>query len=229
MSNETNKENMSSAADVEVNDAENTAVVEETPGENVSGKHNDDELEEFDAEAFKKKISKLNHENAKYRNERNAAREQLNDLVSKLAKISGNDTDDDVSPEQALEKMRQERDSYATQLRALNIERDVTSIAQEKHTRTKLLLTLLKGEGKLAELNPESEDYRSQVERLIDDAVQEFPELKTQAVSQRSGQPANSQGVTPKITAEQLEHMSAKEIYAAQKAGKLNHILKGDK
>ena len=225
MSNETNTENASSAAD----DAENTAVVEENTDENASEQQNDDELEELDAETFKKKISKLNHENAKYRNERNAAREQLNDLVSKLAKISGNDTDDEVSPEQALEKMRQERDSYAAQLRALNVERDVTSIAQEKHMRTKLLLTLLKGEGKLAELNPKSEDYRSQVERLIDDAVQEFPELKTQAVSQRSGQPANSQGVTPKITAEQLKHMSAKEIYAAQKAGKLNHILKGDK
>ncbi|MHA6554698.1 hypothetical protein ACX3U9_01860 [Corynebacterium pyruviciproducens] len=225
MSNETNTENASSAAD----DAENTAVVEENTDENASEQHNDDKLDDFNAETFKKKISKLNHENARYRSERNAAREQLDALVSKLAKISGNDTDDEVSPEQALEKMRQERDSYATQLRALNIERDVTNVAREKHMRTKLLLTLLKGEGKLAELNPESEDYRSQVERLIDDAVQEFPELKTQAVSQRSGQPANSQGVTPKITAEQLEHMSAKEIYAAQKAGKLNHILKGDK
>ena len=181
---------------------------------------------------WEKRISALNHESAKFRTQRNEAQAKLaereeayNDLVSKLAKLAGNG-DEDVSPEEALNQARQERDELAARLRSISVERDITTAANSVGLNTKLAVTLLKGEGKLAELNPESDNYNAQVAELVEGLKKDYPEAVTQAVSKSSGHPANSRGTDPKITREQLENMSAEEIYKAQAEGKLDHLLR---
>lgn len=211
--------------------AESTHTEPETETENTNTNTDGGDGDNTQTE-WEKRISALNHESAKFRTQRNEVQAKLterekayNDLVSKLAKLAGNG-DEEISPEEAFNQARQERDTLAEKLRSISVERDITTAAGEAGLNTKLAVTLLRGEGNLAGLNPENDNYNAQVAELVEGLKKDYPQVVTQAVSKSSGHPANTRGTEPKITREQLKSMTPEEIYKAQAEGKLDHLLR---
>lgn len=194
-----------------------------------------------------------NAEAAKYRIQRNEARaateaaearaaameQELANMRTLLAKAAGINTDEEtqeVAPEDALNTMRQqveERDQRIAELIAKDTARtiadDVRAAARNAGLDPDLTVTLLKGADQLNELDPTGDDYSSQVESVVGRAAETWPQARTQVVPKSSGQSpnptTNSTGLGAQITRDDLDRMTPQEIYDAQKAGKLNHLL----
>ncbi|MBV7292368.1 hypothetical protein [Corynebacterium sp. TAE3-ERU16] len=162
-------------------------------------------------------ISKLRQEAAKYRTrarerERELAqvKAQQDKILKGLASLTGGGAAEDESPEDRLKALAAERDQLNARLREVQTTNLVSAAAAKAGADTDILTDYLKGSGKLSDLDPDADDFSSQVEELVSATVEAHPNLRTQVVARSSGQAKNpAPEQDPKmLTAEDLDRMA---------------------
>lgn len=180
------------------------------------------------------RVKKANGEAARYRTqlrEQEAAVAEMqakyDALLAGLGKLSGHVPEEgqQVDPEDAIRAATERAENAETAARTLQVSTDLRDQADSAGLNPRLLIPLLKGEGKLSDLDPTSEDYATQVEALITEAKDAYPELRTQVVPRSSGNAPTPTEGEKQITRDDLQKMSAAEINQAVKAGKLAHLM----
>lgn len=146
-------------------------------------------------------------------------------LMETLSKLTGADADE-ATPEEQLKQLTAERDAAQQQIRELKVTHSVGAEARKVGLNPDLVMPLIRGMGHMDSLDPDAEDYGDQLSRIVTDLAETYPNLRTQTVPKVSGQPQDNPPATPLITASDLDTMTAEQIYAAQQAGKLDHLFK---
>ncbi len=168
--------------------------VTESPADDIDGKPEDGKPEpkSYD-EAYVKKLrdeaaaARVKGKEAAERAAQEAAAAASKELTEKLARTLG--LIDDTNPEQLLKAaadreatLAAERDSVASELRALRIEKALNAAADKVDGDTSILAPYLTGTGALNKLDPAADDFASQVEAIVTAAVESNPKLKKTAV-----------------------------------------------
>ena len=195
-----------------------------------------------------KEIRSLRDESAKYRtrskdaeaakaDELKAAQEKAeqerNQLIQDIGKKLGLVEDETSDPqklieaaverEQAAAKERDEMRDTLTKYRR----NDAIRSAVEKvdgTVDTTLLNALLNSDNAYTQLDVDADDFESQVEKIVTQKLESHPSL-IQAIHKASGvDTSNTTRGNQAITMADLQKMTSKEIYEAQKAGKLDHL-----
>lgn len=195
-----------------------------------------------------KEIRSLRDESAKYRtrskdaeaakaDELKAAQEKAeaerNQLIQDIGKKLGLVEDETSDPqklieaavqrEQAAAKERDEMRDTLTKYRR----NDAMRSAVEKvdgNVDTTLLNALLNSDNAYTALDVDADDFESQVEKIVTQKLESHPSL-IQAIHKASGvDTSNTNRGNQAITMADLQQMTSKEIYEAQKAGKLDHL-----
>lgn len=181
-------------------------------------------------------VEKLRKEAAQYRTKAKEIEEakaaELDAFKQDMAKTLGlvEDTQDPKALLDAATQREQEaaaeRDKLAQELNQFRQQNAITAAAPEG-VDTDLLNAVLSANKALDQLDPTADDYAQQVNAAVNAVIEKHPSLRTQAVPHASGvDPTNTNtGAQKRITEEDLATMSSTEIYEAQKAGKLNHLL----
>lgn len=165
-----------------------------------------------------------------------AAQAEKDDLINKIGKAFGfvKDEDDQQADASALvEQVTAERDTLQQELRSLRQENALSKAlnsvqidGQPVQVDPTLTLEVVKGTGVLDDLDPTDDDYSAQVVEKVTAVVKERPQLRAQAAPRSSGQaPTPTDNADKRLTMEDVNKMSSREVYEAQKAGKLNHLL----
>lgn len=181
-----------------------------------------------------------NAEAAKYRTQRNEARAQLEaeqtknqELADKmdkfmqgLAKLSGQEPNT-ATPEDTITALEAKNAELLNTLRSQQVTADVNTVIRGAGVDPALTLAVLKADGVLGKLDPTADDYSAQVAGAVEAVVEANPRLRIQVVPASSGQaptPTNN-SAGEKLTMEDLEGMTAREIYDLRRAGKLSHLI----
>lgn len=189
---------------------------------------------ETPAETFDREyVEKLRKEAASYRTRAKEIEDtkaaELDAFKQEMAKALGlvEDTADD--PAALLEAAQAERDKMAEQLNAYRRDDAIRTALKNVDGKVDetLLHAVLNQNNAFRELEITSDDYTEQVSALVATAIENHPSLLVQVTPTASGvDPTNTNtGADRKITQADLETMTSREIYEAQKAGKLNHLL----
>ncbi|MBU5654339.1 hypothetical protein KPA07_05360 [Corynebacterium aurimucosum] len=159
-----------------------------------------------------------------------AERNQLiQDIGKKLGLVEDETSDPQklieaaVEREQAAAKERDEMRDTLTKYRR----NDAMRSAVEKvdgNVDTTLLNALLNSDNAYTQLDVDADDFESQVETIVTQKLESHPSL-IQAIHKASGvDTSNTNRGNQAITMADLQQMTSKEIYEAQKAGKLDHL-----
>ncbi len=240
----TTPENTSQAQETPAGQEPHTPQETQTQQENNQPANGIDDLPEW----AQKEIRSLRDESAKYRtrskdaeaakaDELKAAQEKAeaerNQLIQDIGKKLGlveDETNDPqklieaaVEREQAAAKERDEMRDTLTKYRR----NDAMRSAVEKvdgTVDTTLLNALLNSDNAYTQLDVDADDFESQVETIVTQKLESHPSL-IQAIHKASGvDTSNTTRGNQAITLADLERMTSKEIYEAQKAGKLDHL-----
>lgn len=180
-------------------------------------------------------ISKANDEAAKRRRElrdlqqaQQAQQTQQEQFREKMLAALGitPEGEQQTDPDALVKSVTEERDQTLQELNALREQVAVNNAATKAGVDPDVALRFLRGGNDLADLDPTADDYNARVAEKVTAVAEAYPGMRTQVVPKSSGDaptPSNQGG--PKITHDDLANMTAEEIYAAQKAGKLNHLL----
>ncbi|WP_426727148.1 hypothetical protein ACEN2A_01865 [Corynebacterium auriscanis] len=189
----------------------------------------------------REKLTKANNEAAKYRTQLREHEAKVSELSKQQADLEAfkqqigkqlglvEDNDDPQALlDAAVEREKtaqEERDKLANELR--DYRRRDTIRDQADGADVELLTALLQADARFLELEMDSDDYATQVGELVKEKINKHPSLKTQVVASASGVDTSntSSGADRKLTREDLKTMTASEINAAVKAGKLNHLM----
>lgn len=195
-----------------------------------------------------KEIRSLRDESAKYRtrskdaeaakaDELKAAQEKAeqerNQLIQDIGKKLGLVEDETSDPqklidaaverEQAAAKERDEMRDTLTKYRRNDAIRSAVEKVDGK-VDTTLLNALLNSDNVYTQLDVDADDFESQVEKIVTQKLESHPSL-IQAIHKASGvDTSNTNRGNQAITMADLQQMTSKEIYEAQKAGKLDHL-----
>ncbi len=133
-------------------------------------------------------------------------------LTEKLGRTLGFVDDAPLAPEELLQQasareaqLSAERDTVATELRMLRIEKALNAAAEKHDGDTSILAPYLTGTGALAQLDPTADDFASQVDAVVSAAVESNPKLKkapVQAAAPRSGGDLSGGNGSPKSSGE---------------------------
>jgi hypothetical protein len=132
-------------------------------------------------------------------------------LTERLGRALGFVEDAPLAPEELLKQasareaqLSAERDTVATELRTLRIEKALNAAAEKHDGDTSILAPYLTGTGALAQLDPTADDFSSQVEAIVENAVTTNPKLKkaVQVAAPRSGGDLSSGNGSTKPTGE---------------------------
>ena len=183
-------------------------------------------------DAEDKRIKKLNEEAARYRTERNEARDQIADLTGKydqllkgLATLTGQESEQ-ADPEDAIAAAIAERDAARQELRIMRVTSDVNTAINKAGVDPTLTLAVLKADGTLDQLDPTADDYASQVEAAVSAVAEANPRLRTQVVPKSSGQaPTPTDSGTHRVSREELANMAPADVHRLAAEGKLDHLL----
>lgn len=161
------------------------------------------------------------------------AEQERNQLIQDIGKKLGlveDETNDPqklieaaVEREQAAAKERDQMRDTLTKYRR----NDAMRSAVEKvdgNVDTTLLNALLNSDNAYTQLDVDADDFESQVEKIVTQKLESHPSL-IQAIHKASGvDTSNTNRGNRAITMADLQKMTSKEIYEAQKAGKLDHL-----
>ena len=178
----------------------------------------------------REKLAKANAEAAKYRTRakdiEQAKANEFNAFKQELGKKLGLVEDDQPAPDDLIAAAEKRATEAAQQLAAYQRRDAIRTAATGKVTDTGLLDALLNQDAEFTALDPSADDYPAQVAAAINRHLEEHPALRAQAAPQASGVDTSTTntGADRKITLQDLDTMTPQEIYAAQKAGKLNHL-----
>ena len=183
-------------------------------------------------DAEDKRIKKLNEEAARYRTERNEARDQIADLNGKydqlikgLATLTGQEPEQ-ANPEDAIAAAIAERDAARQELRTMRVTSDVNTAINKAGVDPTLTLAVLKADGTLDQLDPTADDYACQVEAAVSAVAEANPRLRTQVVPKSSGQaPTPTDSGAHRVSREELANMSPADVHRLAAEDKLDHLL----
>lgn len=165
-------------------------------------------------------------EAASYRTKAKEVEDQRQASLDAIAKALGLKPDDD--PTAAAKTAAEERDAARLEAKTAKVENAVLKIAAKHGASPEALTDSRAFMSKLAELDPAADDFATQIDAAVKEAVESNPALKvTPAVPARSGGPVG--GGTPpagQLSESDLEHMSASEIAKAEKEGRCDALLK---
>lgn len=111
-------------------------------------------------------------------------------------------------------------------LRALTVERALDRAARKNGADEDLLAAVLAHKGDLGKLDPNAEDFATQLDALVKSTVESNPKLKAVRATGASGIELNGgTGEQGQITEQQLKTMSPEQIVQAQSKGLLRNLL----
>lgn len=188
--------------------AEAAQVIDaEAPDENSTKQYDEKYVKDLRAEAAKARVDGKE----KVAKAIEATRAEVEkELTEKWGRSLGLIKDDDAPAdpakllEQATEREKQaiaERDKTAKKLRDYDIKDAITNAANTHDGDLTILLPVLRGEGKLDDLDPTADDFASQVDALVSAAVDSNPKLRKTAqvaATRSSGDLSNGGNGSPK-------------------------------
>lgn len=186
------------------------------------------EAKEPDTQDDDPRIKKANAEAAKYRTKLRATEESVNDLQAKydqllegLGRLSGHTPDEGekVDPDEAIAAATKRAEQAEAEARTLRVSGDLRDKASDAGLNARILIPLLKGEGKLDDLDPQADDYATQVEAVVTHAKDAYPELRAQVVPRSSGN-------APTPTDNGPSTLDKDDLLRMQQAGEFEEINK---
>jgi hypothetical protein len=171
-------------------------------------------------------LKKARAEAAKYRTERNEERTKTTALdarVKAIAKAVGLENDDGDDPE----ALKSTVEGLQDELKAEKVKNEFVRRATSLGADADLAWHVLNGQGKLKDLDPAADDFGSQVESVITEAVKDNPKLKAGAPPAGSAD-QGPQGDDPnQLSESDLEGMTPEQIVEAHEKGQLTTALSG--
>ena len=229
----------------EVSEGEGTAAdaqeaprqQEAIPNTETPQQANESDKGDFDVE---KELRKLRKESAARRTSLRDEEKKNAELSSKyselnskfeemrafLAKLSG--IEEEATPEEVINSYKEKLEAQEQENRQLRETTALNTAVSKAKGDPALIIPYLRGSNALANLDPSAENYTSQVEELVQETVDANPKLRAQAAPVSSGNTSNptDNSGPRKYTLEDLEDMSANEIYELTQQGKLEHLYK---
>src|SRR5699024_783364 len=186
--------------------------------------NNTDDAEDYRAkwEEAQKHIKKLNEESAKHRNAAKTAKEAQAELKQQVLQAFGDEQAE--SPEDALKAAQEQAAQAHAELQRYKENDKLNALVKKANGNPDIVIPFLRGSGSLPDFG--ADDYDSQVEQIIADTLENQPGLRAQVAPKSSGQPSTPTGGEARLTRADLRSMSAEEILAARRAGKLDHLIK---
>ena len=183
-----------------------------------------DDAEDYRAkwEEAQKHIKKLNEESAKHRNAAKTAKEAQDELKQQVLQAFGDEQAE--SPEDALKAAQEQAAQAHAELQRYKENDKLNALVKKANGNPDIVIPFLRGSGNLPDFG--ADDYDSQVEKIIADTLEKQPGLRAQVAPQSSGQPSTPTGGEARLNRADLRKMSAEEILAARRAGKLDHLIK---
>lgn len=192
-----------------------------------------------------KEIRGLRQENAKHRNkaktaaeeatqrEQQHAEEARNALVQDIAKALGL-AEDEQDPQQLLEAANEKTaeqqkriDELVGQINEHKRAAAVSDAIGSRQVNSKLMRALLAQDNAYSQIDVNADDFAGQVSEVVERVLAENPEIVQVARGQSSVDTSNTNNGQKAITRDDLKTMSAAEINAAVREGRLDHLLKG--
>lgn len=210
---------------------------EDTPTTEVQQQANESDQGNFDVE---KELRKLRKESAARRTSLRDEEKKNAELSSKyselnskfeemrgfLAKLSG--VEEEATPEEVINSYKEKLEAQEQENRQLRETTALNAAVSKAKGDPALIVPYLRGSNALANLDPSAENYTSQVEELVQETVDANPKLRAQAAPVSSGNTSNptDNSGPKKYTVDDLDNMSAEEIFELTKQGKLEHLYK---
>ena len=224
-------EQASQGAEQTTEQVENTQVegANDTGSEMQPESSNAESTDDANAEDYRAKweeaqkhIKKLNEESAKHRNAAKAAKEAQDGLKQQVLQAFGDEQAE--SPEDALKAAQEQAAQAHAELQRYKENDKLNALVKKANGNPDIVIPFLRGSGNLPDFS--ADDYDSQVEQIIADTLENQPGLRAQVAPQSSGQPSTPTGGEARLNRADLRKMSAEEILAARRAGKLDHLIK---
>lgn len=212
-------------ADTQATSATDTSSEMQPESNNTDNANTDDaNAEDYRAkwEEAQKHIKKLNEESAKHRNAAKTAKEAQDELKQQVLQAFGDEQAE--SPEDALKAAQEQAAQAHAELQQYKENDALNRLVKKANGNPDIVIPYLRGSGNLPDFG--TDDYDSQVEKIIADTLENQPGLRAQVAPQSSGQPSTPTGGEARLNRADLRKMSAEEILAARRAGKLDHLIK---
>ena len=195
------------------------------------------EQDNFDVEKELKKLRKESaarrtslrdeeKKNAELTSKYNSLNSKFEEMRGFLAKLSG--AEEEATPEQLIESYKEKLEAQQQENRQLRETTALNDAVAKAKGDPALIIPYLRGSNALANLDPSADNYAAQVADLVQETVDANPKLRAQAAPVSSGNtsnPTNNSGPR-KYTVEDLNDLSAEEIYELTQQGKLEHLYK---
>lgn len=212
-------------AQQENNHAENTEQSHETEQDNFDVEK---ELKKLRKESAARRTSLRDEEkkNAELTSKYNSLNSKFEEMRGFLAKLSG--AEEEATPEQLIESYKEKLEAQQQENRQLRETTALNDAVAKAKGDPALTIPYLRGSNALVNLDPSAENYAAQVADLVQETVDANPKLRAQAAPASSGNtsnPTNNSGPR-KYTVEDLNDLSAEEIYELTEQGKLDHLYK---
>lgn len=212
-------------AQQENNHAENTEQSHETEQDNFNVEK---ELKKLRKESAARRTSLRDEEkkNAELTSKYNSLNSKFEEMRGFLAKLSG--AEEEATPEQLIESYKEKLEAQQQENRQLRETTALNDAVAKAKGDPALTIPYLRGSNALVNLDPSAENYAAQVADLVQETVDANPKLRAQAAPASSGNtsnPTNNSGPR-KYTVEDLNDLSAEEIYELTQQGKLEHLYK---
>ena len=212
-------------AQQEKNHAENTEQSHETEQDNFDVEK---ELKKLRKESAARRTSLRDEEkkNAELTSKYDSLNSKFEEMRGFLAKLSG--AEEEATPEQLIESYKEKLEAQQQENRQLRETTALNDAVAKAKGDPALIIPYLRGSNALVNLDPSAENYAAQVADLVQETVDANPKLRAQAAPASSGNtsnPTNNSGPR-KYTVEDLNDLSAEEIYELTEQGKLDHLYK---
>lgn len=210
---------------------------DDNPTTEAQRQANESDQGDFDVE---KELRKLRKESAARRTSLRDEEKKNAELSSKyselnskfeemrgfLAKLSG--VEEEATPEEVINSYKEKLEAQEQENRQLRETTALNAAVSKAKGDPALIIPYLRGSNALANLDPSAENYTSQVEELVQETVDANPKLRAQAAPVSSGNTSNptDNSGPRKYTLEDLDDMSANEIFELTQKGKLEHLYK---
>lgn len=207
------------------NHTENTEQSHETEQDNFDVEK---ELKKLRKESAARRTSLRDEEkkNAELTSKYNSLNSKFEEMRGFLAKLSG--AEEEATPEQLIESYKEKLEAQQQENRQLRETTALNDAVAKSKGDPALIIPYLRGSNALVNLDPSAENYAAQVAELVQETVDANPKLRAQAAPASSGNtsnPTNNSGPR-KYTVEDLNDLSAEEIYKLTEQGKLDHLYK---
>lgn len=207
------------------NHTENTEQSHETEQDNFDVEK---ELKKLRKESAARRTSLRDEEkkNAELTSKYNSLNSKFEEMRGFLAKLSG--AEEEATPEQLIESYKEKLEAQQQENRQLRETTALNDAVAKAKGDPALIIPYLRGSNALANLDPSADNYAAQVADLVQETVDANPKLRAQAAPVSSGNTSNpTNNSSPrKYTVEDLNDLSAEEIYELTQQGKLEHLYK---